>query len=239
MYKQIIKDLQKLKNAAAAKHLAGFFKTGKGQYGEGDMFFGINVPETRHIAQKYYKEADLKDIDELIKNPYHEARLCGFIILVCKFENGSNQEQKNIFEFYIRNLKCANNWDLVDLSASKISGAFLYGKDQKILYKLSRSSNLWEQRASIVSTYYFLKRGDFKTLLDLAEFFLTHEHDLIHKASGWMLREAGKADINILLSFLGKFSAKMPRTMLRYSIERLPKDKKIYYMTRKNIFIEK
>lgn len=230
-YEKIIKDFLNLRDDKQAKVLSSFFKTGKGQYGEGDKFLGIKAPVTRGLVKKYYKEASLKDVKPLIENPYHEVRLAGFLILVEKFQKTKKEEERQeIYNFYMANLKYANNWDLVDLSCYKIAGAYLHNKDHKPLYKLAKSKVLWQQRVAMISTMYFVKNGSFDTAFDLAQYFLPHKHDLMHKASGWILRELGKEDISLLYAFLDKHHKKMPRTMLRYSIEKLPQEKKEYYM---------
>lgn len=211
--------------------LSRFFKTGKGQYGEGDVFLGIKVPVVRAVVKRYAGLVRPADIRPLLYSPWHEVRLCGFLLLVALFEKSAEAPRKEIVDFYLQHLAQANNWDLIDLSVYKILGAYLYGrKDKSVLLRLAASSNLWHQRASIVSTMYLVKRGDFEMTLLLAEKFLTHPHDLMHKASGWLLREVGKKDERVLCAFLDKFSARMPRTMLRYSLEKLSPSKRAYYM---------
>lgn len=227
---QILQDLESLKNPAQAAHSQRFFKTGPGEYAEGDLFWGLTTPQIKVIVKKYARQASLADVSDLLANAYHDARCVGFLILVSRFEKGTELEQAEIYTFYMSRLKRANNWDLVDISCYKIAGAYLYGKDTSILYELAKSDNLWEQRVSIVSTMYFVKRGEFKVTLDLAEHFLTHKHDLIRKAAGWLLREVGKKDERALTDFLDKFHHKMPRTMLRYSLEKLTLVQKAYYM---------
>lgn len=207
-----------------------FFRTGKGQYGEGDLFLGLTVPQARAVVGRYWQEITLTQIKTLLQNPYHEIRLCALLMLVKKFEAGDEKQKKQVFDFYVKNLRRANNWDLVDLSAYKIAGAWLHGKDQKPLYTLAASANLWEQRAAIVATMYGVKKRYFKTTLDLAQKFIAHEHDLIHKAAGWLLRETGKKDVAALHAFLGKHCRKMPRVMLRYAVEKLSAHEKARYM---------
>lgn len=228
----ILQALQKHANPAKAAHLQRFFKTGKGEYAEGDLFWGLTAPQMREIAKKFYTQATFDDLHELLQHPYHDARSAAFVMLSLQFAKAKKDPaaQKAIFEFYIAHLPCANNWDLVDISAPKISGPYLHGKDQAVLYALARSKNLWEQRVSMVSTWYLIRQGDFTAALALAEHFLSHTHDLMHKASGWMLREVGKKDERALTGFLDKFSKKMPRTMLRYSIEKLTPAQKAHYM---------
>ncbi|MFA4887284.1 MAG: DNA alkylation repair protein [Candidatus Nanoarchaeia archaeon] len=202
-----------------------FFKTGKGHYGEGDLFIGIRVPEQRLIASTY-KDLSLKEIEELLKNPIHEYRLTALLILINQFK----KHPKEVYEFYMKNLKYVNNWDLVDASAPKITGAYLFDKDKTILSKLAKSSNLWEKRVAIVSTYYFIQKNHFTATFKIAELLLSDKHDLIHKAIGWMLREVGKKDQHQLEAFLQKNYNKLPRTTLRYAIERFDEKKRKQYL---------
>lgn len=226
---KILEEIIALENKAKAKHLMGFFKTGKGQYGEGDLFLGITVPITRSIAKKYYQNTSLEEIQELIKNEYHEVRLLALLLLVFIYKKSENKEE--IFTFYLNNIKYINNWDLVDLSCPSIIGDFVYkSKDSKVLYQLAEQDELWANRISVVSTLFSIRKGGFSDILKLSKSFLNHEHDLMHKAVGWMLREMGKVDEIPLYDFLNSHSADMPRTMLRYSIERLPEDKRLYYL---------
>lgn len=228
--KQIINEMKKLSNKDLAVHHLKFFKTGKGEYGEGDLFYGLKVPEIRSIAKKYFKDTDLKEINSLLKDPYHEVRLLALIMLVLKYQKTNLKEQEEIFDLYINNVKYINNWDLVDLSAPNIVGNYLSGKNTNKLYELAESGHLWSERISVVATLYFIKKGEFCHTAKLSEYFLNHKHDLIHKATGWMLREVGKKDIDQLYSFLDKFHKTMPRTMLRYSIEKLSPEKRTFYM---------
>lgn len=228
----IKKELKKLGSREKAKASAWFFKTGKGQYGEGDIFWGVTLPEQRTVAKKYYKETTFPEIQNLLKDKVHECRLTGLIILVEKYKTAVNEkkakEQKQIFSFYIKNTKYINNWDLVDGSASYIVGEYLLRNKRDILYILAQSKNIWERRIAIVSTHTFIKNSDFKDTLKISEILMTDKHDLIHKAVGWMLREVGKKDKKTLTNFLDKYKNKLPRTALRYSIERfsLPERKK-------------
>ena len=221
----IIEELQQEAHPDRVPAISNFFKTGPGQYGEGDKFIGMYVPDIRKVAKKHY-DASLQDIKQLLNSKIHEVRLCGLLILVEKFKDNPD----GIYEFYIDNLQAVNNWDLVDLTAHKIIGKYLQNKDRSILYELAKSKNLWERRISVVATFWFIKDKDFADSIKLAEIHLKDKHDLMHKAVGWMLREIGKKDEDTLLRFLDKHFKIMPRTMLRYSIERLHKGKKEYYM---------
>ncbi|HLC93152.1 MAG TPA: DNA alkylation repair protein [archaeon] len=226
-------ELGKMQNPKKAKILQRFFKTGKGEYGEGDVFLGINVPQTRAVAKKFSGIARL-DLEKLIESKVHEERLCGFLILVNKFQKGDGQEKKNIFDFYIAHAQSANNWDLVDLSADKICGAFLFGKDASLLYSLAKSENIWERRIAMVSTFAFIKKREFKHTFRISELLMGDSHDLIHKAAGWMLREAGKrGGEKELTEFLEKHASKMPRTMLRYAVERMPPKQRVRFLSKK------
>lgn len=215
------KELKKLKNKGYEKKALYFFKCGKGQYGEGDQFLGIPVPKVRQAASAF-ESMPLGEIKKALESKWHEVRAAALFILVVKFQKGSVSEREKIVDFYIKNTKGINNWDLVDLSAYKILGEWLKDKkDRKILYTLAASGSLWKERIAVVSTYALIKQKEFKEIFDLSEKFLTHKHDLMHKACGWMLREAGKMDEKALLQFLERFAPKMPRTALRYAIEKL------------------
>jgi len=221
----IEKEIQSKKDPIQAKILSRFFKTGKGQYGEGDIFLGVTVPTLRIIVKKYYKDISLKDVQELLNSKIHEYRLTALLILVEKYK----EDKGLIYNIYIKNFRNINNWDLVDLTAPKIMGDFLKDKNRDILYSLATSNNLWEKRISIVATFAFIKDNDFKDTLKISEILLKDEHDLIHKAVGWMLREVGKRNKNLEKEFLDKNYRIMPRTMLRYSIEKFdPKEKEFY-----------
>lgn len=228
----ILNALRREADAHTAEGLRRFFKTGPGQYGEGDLFLGVKVPGVRALVKRFAQQARLADVRDLLYSPYHEARLCGLFILVAQFEkNKDAAAREKIVSFYLTHLPRANNWDLIDLSVYKILGAHLYGKkDKSVLLRLASSGNLWEQRASIVATMYLVKRGDFEMTLLLAEQFLTHPHDLMHKAVGWLLREVGKKDESVLCDFLDRFAVRMPRTALRYCLEKLPPARRAHYM---------
>ena len=228
-YHQAVKDLRKLSDPQKAQVLAGFFKTGKGEYGEGDIFWGISVPSQRIIAEKYSK-LDLQGILMLLRSKIHEQRLTALLILVDKYQHADLINQKAIFDLYLSNTKYINNWDLVDLSAPEIVGDYLKDKDSVLLNKLARSKSLWDKRIAVLATFAFIKRNDFRKSLYLAELFLAEQHDLMHKAVGWMLREVGKKDRKVLEDFLNKYAHKMPRTMLRYAIEKFDEKTRLYFL---------
>jgi len=222
MLNKLRSDLNKLKNPEKAKLLQGFFKTGKGEYGGGDIFLGITVPESRKIAIKY-KNLSLEEVEQLLKSKIHEERLIALLILVHNYQN-HKEKRSVIYNFYLKsaNNNYINNWDLVDLSSHQILGHYLLDKDRSILYKLAKSSNIWEKRISIISTFQFIKNNQFFDTIKISEILLNDKHDLIHKAVGWMLREIGKKDESVLIKFLNKHYKSMPRTTLRYAIERFP-----------------
>lgn len=226
---EIQKELETYSIPEKREHLSYFFKTGKGQYGEGDMFMGIVVPDTRKVAKKY-KMTDFDELEKLLDSEYHECRLCALLILVERFKKVGEEDRKRIVDFYLAHSHRINNWDLVDLSAKDIVGEYLTDKDRSILYKLAESQLLWDQRIAVISTFAFIRRNDFKDILALSEKLLLHKHDLMHKAMGWMLREVGKRDINVLRSFLDKHYKQMPRTMLRYSLEKFSAEERSHYM---------
>lgn len=229
----VIKDLKRAGSKSKAKILAGFFKTGKGEYGHGDKFLGVNVPKQRKIA-KNYEQIDLKEIEKLLKNEFHECRLTGLFILISQYKKADEEKQKILFHFYLRNIGSINNWDLVDSSAPYILGHYLLTNNNRTLFQLARSKNLWKRRIAIVATLGFIKKGRYEETLEIAEMLLDDPHDLIHKAAGWMLREVGKKSPTTEKSFLNKNSSKMPRTMLRYAIERFPEKERKKYMLSKN-----
>lgn len=226
------KDLDLSSNPKKAIILQRFFKTGKGDYGEGDIFLGITVPEQRKIA-KNYTELNLTQIQTLLNSKIHEHRLVGLLILIEKFEKTENKKnEKEIFDFYMSNYDNINNWDLVDLSSHEIAGTYLIDKDKKILYEFAKSNHLWKKRISIVSTYSFIKNNMFEDTLEISKILIEDKHDLIQKAVGWMLREVGKKNQKVEEEFLEKYYKIMPRTMLRYSIEKFSEEKRKYYMKR-------
>ncbi|MBP9120433.1 MAG: DNA alkylation repair protein [Ignavibacterium sp.] len=226
---EIRKAISKQKNPTQALVLQRFFKTGKGEYGEGDIFYGIKVPEQRTIA-KQFKDLTFDDLKELIKSRVHEERLIAAFILVDQYKRGDEKKKKIIFDFYLKNRKGINNWDLVDLSAPKIVGAYLIDKEKELLYKFANSNDLWEKRISIISTQAFIREHFFEDTLNISKILLGDKHDLIHKAVGWMLREIGNRDLETEEEFLKKHYKTMPRTMLRYAIEKFPEQKRIAYL---------
>ena len=229
--KEIKKEFEKYSNPEKAKTQQRYFKTGKNEYGEGDIFLGIAVPDTRKIAQKY-KNISLKIVQEFLQSKIHEERLFALLVLIYHFRNGEEGDKKKIHDFYLENTKFINNWDLVDLSARDIIGAYLYNKDRSPLYELVKSNNLWKRRIAIIATSHFIKQNEFEDTINIAEILLDDREDLIHKAVGWMLREVGKRDLTVEENFLKKHLKKMPRTMLRYAIERFPEEKRKSYLSK-------
>jgi 3-methyladenine DNA glycosylase AlkD len=223
--------LRKLGSKQKARTLQRFFKTGQGEYGEGDIFLGVPVPEIRKLAAKY-QVISIVDVLKFLKSPIHEERLFALIILVIKYSIGNDVVKKGIYELYLTNTQHINNWDLVDLSAEKIVGDYLTDKSKERLCHLARSKSLWERRISIMATFHFIKQNNFDETLKIAEILLTDREDLIHKAVGWMLREIGKRDLPTEEKFLNEHSQVMPRTMLRYAIERFPELKRQAYLKR-------
>lgn len=221
---------QTLGDRDIAAHSQRFFKTGPGEYGQGDKFLGIRVPAIRKCV-KEYRAISLPDTVELLKSPYHEARLLGLLILVAKYSRTrEDAEREAIYRSYLKHTEFINNWDLVDSSAEHIVGAYLFSRDRRPLYRLARSKSLWERRIAIMSTFHFVKRGDFSDTLAITELLVNDREDLIHKAAGWMLREVGNRDLNVEERFLTKHYNQMPRTMLRYAIEKLPEPDRQAYL---------
>ena len=229
MYKKIVDEIKSFSTPEGAKRRASFFKTGRGEYAEGDLFLGVDSPSLRKIAKKYFKAVSYADLQKMLESPYHEIRVGAVFILVLMFQHGSEEERKKIFDFYMENIRYINNWDLVDVSAPYIVGPVAF-ENESVLFLLAKSCRLWEERVSVVATLYFIKQNRFDVTLSLGEYFLTHRHDLMHKAVGWMLREVGKRDEKVLCDFLDKHINQMPRTMLRYAIERFPEDKRRRYL---------
>ena len=234
MLTELIKELEKSGNPEQAKNLQKFFKTGPGGYAEGDIFLGIKVPVQRMIARRYF-HLTFQEIQQLLNGKIHEHRLIALLILIEKYKKSkkSRLEQRKIFEFYLKNTHNINNWDLVDLSAPQILGEFLQKEGSDLLTHLAQSKNLWERRIAIISTYSFIKKRRFGETLAISEILLKDEHDLIHKAVGWMLREIGKRNKKMLELFLMQRYHKMPRVMLRYSIEKFPEDERKMWLKKK------
>lgn len=222
--------IQQQANPEKALFLKRFFKTEKGEYGEGDVFLGLTVPQSRKIA-KAYKDLSLSELKTLLQSKIHEERLIALFILTHQFTHGGEKERKDIYSFYLNNKQYVNNWDLVDSSADKIVGGYLADKPRHILDELARSESIWDRRIAIMATYYFIKVGEAETTLKIAEILRTDKHDLIQKAVGWMLREVGKrVSLEQEEAFLRKYSQQMGRTMLRYAIERFPEEKRKAYL---------
>lgn len=235
MLNKLKKQLKSFSSPAKAKASAWFFKTGPGQYGEGDVFIGVTVPEIRKTI-KVFSTLSLSDTQKLLHSKEHEFRLAALLILVKKFEKGDEKLKKKIYELYLKNVKWINNWDLVDLSAPNIVGEYLTTRSRTILTKLAFSKSLWEKRIAVLATYAFIKRKESKNTFHIAEILMDDPHDLIHKSVGWMLREVGKrCSESEELTFLDKYYSIMPRTMLRYAIERLDKKHQAKYMKKKDV----
>ncbi len=227
---KIIEELKTVSRKEKKEISQRFFKTGKGEYGEGDIFVGITVPEIRDICKRHFEEMTLKNAEYFVQNKIHEYRLFGLLILTYMWKKSDDAKRNDIFNLYIKNLRYVNNWDLVDLSAPNIVGEYLKEKDRTILYELAKSNDLWKQRVAIISTFSFTRNNDFEDTLKIAKILLNHKHDLIHKAVGWMLREIGKKDQDVEEEFLKKYYKKMPRTMLRYAIERFEEGERQRYL---------
>ncbi len=226
-------ELRFFSDPAKARVATRFFKTGKGEYGEGDRFLGVVVPQIRRIA-RIHKYAPKREILKLLNSPYHEERLTALLILVSQYQNGNQSRKKEIYHLYLSSTSRINSWDLVDLTAPHIVGDHLFKRNRSTLTKLALSKNLWERRIAILSTHYFIRRGESLETLRIAELLLHDSHDLIHKAVGWMLREVGKRCLmKDECAFLERHAAAMPRTMLRYAIERFPENLKSHYMQMK------
>ncbi len=226
---EIKSRLRSLADAEKAKVLQGFFKTGPGQYGEGDIFLGITVPKLRKFSKECYATSPEEAL-KLLKSPVHEERLLALLLLVELYADGDDSVKKKIHTLYCNNTRYINNWDLVDLSAPQIVGRYLADKSRKTLYDFARSDDLWKKRIAIVSTFYFIRQNDFGDTLKISGMLIDDRHDLIHKAVGWMLREVGKRSLATEEAFLKRYYREMPRTMLRYAIERFPEAKRQKYL---------
>jgi 3-methyladenine DNA glycosylase AlkD len=231
----IIHRLESFVNEEKRAFLPHFFKTGKGEYGEGDKFLGIVVPNIRKVA-KEYRGTSLETVGKLLLSPWHEVRMFALLLLVDAFKQGKEKQHQEIFNYYLAHTSGINNWDLVDLSAPYIVGAYLLDEgrtERQVLYRLADSDNLWEQRIAVVSTITLIRNNEFDEILKLAQLLMKHPHDLMQKAIGWMLREVGKKNETVLRSFLDAHGLEMPRTMLRYAIERFDENVRQYYLKRR------
>jgi 3-methyladenine DNA glycosylase AlkD len=226
---EIRERLQKLSSKETAKALQWFFRTGPGEYGEGDVFIGIKIPPLRKLAAEF-KDVRLKTVKALLRSKIHEERTLGLMILVRQFARADMRLREQIYDCYLAQTRYINNWDLVDGSAPYIVGPFLWSRDRSQLYVLAKSNSLWERRIAILSTLYFIRQNDFADALKISALLLSDKHDLIHKAVGWMLREIGKRDVKVEKSFLKSHYLKMPRMMLRYAIERFPDSQRRKYL---------
>lgn len=228
--KELKKDLRFFSDAEKALLYKRFFKTDKGQYGEGDKFIGVTVPNIRKVAKKY-KNLGLDEISKLVKSEFHEERMTALIIMTLRYPD----DKETFYNLYIENINYINNWDLVDVTCPRIIGDYLYGKPRNILFDFANSENLWKKRMSIISTLYFIKKNDFSDTLKIAEILINDKHDLIQKAVGWMLREVGNKNIEVEEEFLKTHCKTMPRTALRYAIEKFPEEKRLWYLKAKNL----
>lgn len=232
---ELISELQAIATPERAKASAWFFKTGKGQYGEGDIFIGISTPNLRTICKKY-GSLPLEDLQVLLNDPIHEYRMAALMILVNQMKKANGDAQKRIYDFYLKNTNQINNWDLVDASARDIVGYYLFDKDRQVLYDMAHTDHLWTQRIAIIASWYFINKNQYKDTFRIAEILLSHKHDLIHKAVGWMLREiwkreeAGGIVAKQVEQFLERNISKIPRTALRYSIEKMTEERRKYFM---------
>ena len=227
--KNVKKRLKQLARSETAEILQKFFKTGPGEYGEGDIFIGVRMPDLRKLA-KEFQDITTLEVKALLTSSIHEERLLALLILVRNFASGNEITKKKIYELYLENTPYINSWDLVDGSAHHIVGAFLLDKNKASLYRLAKSKNLWDRRIAIISTFHFIKNDQYQVTLEIAKILLTDPEDLIHKAVGWMLREIGKRDMAAEERFLKKHAMEMPRTMLRYAIEKFPEPKRQRYL---------
>ena len=228
-HQKIKKRLKQLANREKAEVLQRFFKTGPGEYGEGDVFIGVKVPDLRKV-EKDFQDIATEDVIVLLESAIHEERLLALLILVRKYVTGNQTAQKRIYRLYLKKTKFINSWDLVDGSAHHIVGDYLMDKNKAPLYRLAKSEDLWERRIAILATFYFIKHGKYEETLKIAKILLTDKEDLIHKAVGWMLREIGKRDMTFEEMFLKQHYKEMPRTMLRYAIEKFPETRRKQYL---------
>jgi len=229
MLKQLQKELRAFSSKKDAEILQRFFKTGPGEYGEGDVFIGVRVPQIRSVVKKY-SNISLSQLTQFLRSSIHEERLAALLILVLKFKKGSDLDKEKILQIYLKHTKYINNWDLIDLTAEHIVGAFHLDKNKDLLYELAKSRSMWKRRIAILSTFHYIKSNTFEPTLKIAEALLLDKQDLIHKAVGWMLREVGKRDLVAEERFLRIHYKYMPRTMLRYAIERFPESRRQAYL---------
>lgn len=228
---EISESLHQLADPDKAKILQRFFKTGPGEYGEGDLFLGIQIPAIRALVKRVYTRVSLTDCEQLLASSYHEERM---VAVLCLVEKGKREKDEGrlegIVSFYLQHTSSINNWDLVDLSCYKLLGPWFFTRDKEPLYALARSGDLWKERIAMITTYYFIKRDEYADTLQIAELLLNHTHDLIHKAVGWMLREVGNRAPEVERNFLRNRYTGMPRTMLRYAIEKFPDEERLQYL---------
>jgi 3-methyladenine DNA glycosylase AlkD len=232
MYQAIKTALEQAANPEKSLVLGRFFKTGQGEYGEGDVFIGVPMPAIRLICKQFVSQTQLNDLQILLTDSIHEVRMAAVLILVYQFEKADDADKKIIYDFYLANATKINNWDFVDSSARQIVGCYLFDKPRDILYQLAHSHSLWEQRIAIIATFHFIKQQQFDDTFNIAQILLNHHHDLIHKAVGWMLREVGKRNQAELEKFLQRHYQVMPRTMLRYAIEKFPEPLRQQYLVK-------
>jgi 3-methyladenine DNA glycosylase AlkD len=225
----IQRRLKKIGNSEHAAISQRFFKTGPDEYGEGDIFIGIRVPVLRKLVSEI-QDLPFREIEILLRSPIHEERLLAILLLVHIFNKGDDEVKKDVYDLYLKSTEFINNWDLVDVSAEHIVGAYLMDKNKRPLYRLAKSKNLWDRRISIMATFHFVKRHEFSETLKISNMLISDRHDLIHKACGWMLREIGKRDLKTEETFLKEHYKKMARTMLRYAIEKFPENKRQRYL---------
>ncbi len=225
----LMQEVHTIADPEIARHSLRFFKTAQGEYGEGDIFLGIRTPVLRGLSRKY-KCLRLTEIHQLLQSPFHEIRLLALFLLVFRYQEGSRIVKEEVVNLYLAHTAYVNNWDLVDASAANILGEYFEERDRSIFYQLASSQSLWERRIAMIATHRFIKNGSYEDTLRIIVILMNDKEDLIQKACGWMLREVGKNNLEIALSFLDRYAGIMPRTMLRYSLERLPLEKKNYYM---------
>lgn len=226
---KIREELESLGDPGWASILQKFFKTGPGQYGEGDVFRGIRIPVLRKLSAKCH-DLSLSHVEQLLNSAFHEDRMLAVLIFIRRYERGDEATRARVYRLYLKNRKFINNWDLIDVSAAHIVGAFLWDKDRGMIHRLAQSKSLWDRRIAIISTFYFIRRGEFEETLAVARTLLFDAEDLIHKATGWMLREVGNRDLQAEEDFLRDYYKQMPRTMLRYAIEKFPDAKRKQYL---------